>query len=169
MFDEAIAPASGRKEEAMNLVRTRQSHSVPTPVDALEPFRLMRNLLHWDPYRDLGSLAEGVFMPSFDVEETSDAYVFTADLPGIHQEDLDIQVAGNRLTISGHREAKGTKENVRYYSQERTYGKFSRTFTLPEEVESRKVAAELRDGELHLMVPKSPEVRPQKIAISTGK
>ncbi len=152
----------------MNLIRTRQSQSLPVTTDSFEPFRLMRNLLRWDPYRDLAFPAEGgnAFMPSFDVKETTDAYIFTADMPGIQKEELDIQLAGNRLTISGHRETEETKENERFYSQERSFGTFNRTFSLPEEVDSGKVAAELRDGVLHLMIPKSPETRPQKIAIS---
>ena len=151
----------------MNLIRTRESRAIPVQTHVLEPFRLMRNLLRWDPYRDFGFPEEGAgtFLPSFDVKETSDAYVFTADMPGIRKEDLDIQLAGNRLSISGKREAESSSEEGRSYSQERSFGTFSRSFSLPEEVEPAKVAAELRDGVLHLMVPKSPEVRPQKITI----
>ena len=150
----------------MNLIRTREAHAVPTPV--LEPFRLMRNFLRWDPYRELGfpEEATSTFMPSFDVKETPEAYVFTADMPGIRKEDLDLQLAGNRLTISGRRESEAASDEGQIYSQERSFGTFSRTFALPEEVESGKVAAELRDGVLRLRVPKSPEVRPQKISVS---
>ncbi|MDR3672703.1 MAG: Hsp20/alpha crystallin family protein [Holophaga sp.] len=152
----------------MNLIRTRESRAIPVQSNVLEPFRLMRNFLRWDPYRDFSfpEDAAGTFMPSFDVKETSDAYVFTADMPGIRKEDLDIQLTGNRLTISGRREAEGSSDDGQIYSQERSFGTFSRSFSLPEEVESGKVAAELRDGVLHLMVPKSPEVRPQKITVS---
>ncbi len=151
----------------MNLIRTRENRTLPVQTNVLEPFRLMRNLLRWDPYRDFGfnEEAASTFMPSFDVKETADSYVFTADMPGIRKEDLDIQLAGNRLTISGRRESEANSQEGQVYSQERSFGTFSRSFTLPEEVESAKVAAELRDGVLHLMVPKSPEVRPQKIKI----
>ena len=151
----------------MNIIRTRDTRTLPSQANVLEPFRLMRNLLRWDPYRDFPYAEEAVntFMPSFDVRETADTYVFTADMPGIRKEDLDIQLAGNRLTISGRREAESSSHEGQTYSQERSFGTFSRSFTLPEEVESGKVAAELRDGVLHLMVPKSPEVRPQKITI----
>ena len=161
----------GRKEETMNLIRTRQQQNLPVSTDPLEPFRLMRNMLRWDPYREVAFPLEGgnAFMPSFDVKETTDAYVFLADMPGIQKDDLDIQLAGNRLTISGHRETEETSESERFYSQERSFGTFSRTFSLPEEVESGKVVAELRDGVLHLMVPKSPETRPQKIVVSHKK
>ena len=149
----------------MNLIRTRESRAIPFQSAVFEPFRLMRSLARWDPYRDFGfpEDAGSTFLPSFDVQETADGYEFTADMPGIRKEDLDIELAGNRITISGQRkqdESRGTS-----YAQERSFGTFSRSFTLPEEVESAKVAAELRDGVLHLMVPKSPEVRPRKISV----
>jgi HSP20 family protein len=151
----------------MNLIRTRESGFHPLQANALEPFRLMRNLLRWDPYRDfpLADEAASAFMPSFDVKETPDAYVFTADMPGIRKEDLDIQLAGNRLSISGRREAESAGEQGPVYAQERSFGSFSRTFALPEEVESAQVAAELKDGVLQLRVPKSPEVQPRKITV----
>jgi HSP20 family protein len=151
----------------MNLIRTRETRGIPVQGTAFEPFRLMRHLLRWDPYQDFGNPEEaaGTFMPSFEVEETADAYQFTADMPGIARDDLDIQMAGNRLTISGKREADASRSGARFYCQERSYGTFTRTFALPEEVDSGKVVAELRDGVLHLMVPKSPEIRPQKVEI----
>jgi HSP20 family protein len=151
----------------MNFIRTRDTRAIPVQANVLEPFRLMRNLLRWDPYRDFNFPEDtsGSFMPSFDVKETADAYVFTADMPGIRREDLDIQLAGNRLSISGRREVESSGQEGQVYSQERAFGTFTRSFTLPEEVESGKVVAELRDGVLHLMVPKSPEIRPQKITI----
>jgi len=151
----------------MNILRTREHRALPVSNDAFEPFRLMRHFLRWDPYQDLAFPETGAntFMPSFDVEETADSYHFVADMPGIRREDLELQMAGNRLTISGKRETQTGREGGKYYAQERSFGTFTRTFTLPEEVESGKVAAELRDGVLHLMVPKSPEIRPQKITI----
>ncbi len=151
----------------MNLIRTREPQRYSVPAEALEPFRLMRNLLRWDPYREGTFSGEGTaFMPSFDVKETPEAYILTADMPGIRKEDLDIQLAGNRLSISGRREAEGVREGERYYSQERSYGTFNRTFSLPEEVQPGQVTADLREGVLHLTVPKSPEIRPQKITIN---
>jgi HSP20 family protein len=151
----------------MNLIRTRENRTLPVQTNVFEPFRLMRDFMRWDPYREFAFPGEqaSTFLPSFDVKETTDAYQFTADMPGIRKEDLDIQLAGNRLTISGKRECGSTQEEGRVYAQERSFGTFTRSFTLPEEVESAKVAAELRDGVLHLMIPKSPEVRPRKISI----
>lgn len=154
----------------MNILRTRDTRTAyPAALaEAFEPLSLVRNFLRWDPFQDAGSGSPSTnsFLPSFDVKETPDAYHFTADMPGILREDLDIQLAGNRLSISGKREAEERKDGERWYALERTFGTFTRTFTLPEEVEAGKVAAELRDGVLHLMIPKSPEVRPQKISIT---
>lgn len=154
----------------MNMLRTRDTRAPQAAAlaEAFEPLSLVRNLLRWDPFQDAGSGAQGTgtFLPSFDVKETADAYHFTADMPGIRREELDIQLAGNRLSISGRREAEPRKDDERWYALERASGTFSRTFTLPEEVEAGKVAAELRDGVLHLMVPKSPGVRPQKITVT---
>ncbi len=153
----------------MTILRTREPQ-VLNPVAAnLEPFRLMRDFLRWDPLRDLDlSTPNGAFMPSFDVKEGPDAYQFKADLPGIQEADLEISLEGNRLTVSGKREAEAAKEGERWHLAERSQGTFSRTFTLPEEVDSDKVVAELRNGVLTLMVPKRPEVRPKKISVSLG-
>lgn len=153
----------------MNMLRTRETRTpFPALAEAFEPLSLVRNMLRWDPFQEAsyGSQSTSAFLPSFDVKETADAYHFTADMPGIHRDDLDIQMAGNRLSISGKRDLEEKKEGERWYALERSFGSFSRTFTLPEEVEAGKVAAELREGVLHLMVPKSPAVRPQKVTIS---
>src|SRR5438067_13730413 len=78
-----------------------------------DPFRMMREMLRWDPFREMtpytgGGLQEGGlgFVPQFEVKETKDAYIFKADLPGVKEEDLDISLTGNRLTVSGKREAE---------------------------------------------------------------
>lgn len=134
----------------------------------VEPFRLMRDFLRWDPYREAGleyGEASNTFLPSFDVKETSEAYVFKADMPGIRQEDLDIDLTGNRLSIKGRRAAEVKAEGETLHLSERAYGTFARTFTLPEEVLATEVHAELKDGVLFLSIPKRPESKPQKIKI----
>lgn len=84
-----------------------------------------------------------MFAPKFDVRESADSYVFTADLPGIKEDDLDISVTGNRLTVSGRREEEKNQEDDRYYAIERSYGSFSRSFTLPEGYDLDNIDAEL--------------------------
>ena len=153
----------------MTILRTRTPQALPATAASLEPFRLMRDFLRWDPLRDyeLGAPV-AAFMPSFDVKETPDAYQFRVDLPGILEADLEISLEGNRLSVAGKREEDALKEGERIHLAERSHGRFSRTFTLPEDVEGEKVLAELRNGVLTLMVPKRPEVRPRKINVSLG-
>jgi HSP20 family protein len=131
---------------------------------------MMRDVLRWDPFRDVEPTFGGdqSFAPSFDVKETKDAYVFRADLPGVKQEDLEISLTGNRLSISGHREQEKREQNETYYATERSYGSFSRSFTLPDGTDGERVSADLRNGVLVLSVPKKPEVQPKKIAIGVG-
>jgi HSP20 family protein len=93
-----------------------------------------------------------------DVKETKDAYLFTADLPGVKESDLELSLTGNRLTISGTREEE----------HERSYGSFSRTFTLPDGVDPEHVGAELKDGVLRVNIPKKPEMKPKKIELKLG-
>jgi HSP20 family protein len=153
----------------MTILRTLQPQTLPVSAASLEPFRLMRDFLRWDPLRELDlTTPTGAFMPSFDVKEGPDAYLFKADLPGILEADLEINMEGSRLTVSGKRELETIKDGERIHLTERSHGTFSRTFTLPEDVNSEKVVAELRNGVLTLMVPKRPEVRPKKISVSLG-
>lgn len=152
----------------MTILRTRDPQVLPATAASLEPFRLMRDFLRWDPLRDYDLGAPAAFMPSFDVKESPDAYQLKADLPGILEADLEISLESNRLTVAGKREAETAKDGERWHLAERSNGSFSRTFTLPEDVDSEKVVAELRNGVLTLMVPKRPEVRPKKISVSLG-
>ena len=131
-----------------------------------DPFRIMFELMG-EPHRELRPV-EPAFAPSFEVFERKDAYVFKADLPGIKQDDLDITLTENRLAISGKREAEERKEGERFYAYERSFGTFTRSFTLPEGVDAEHVAAELKDGVLTLVVPKKPEVQPKKISIKAS-
>jgi len=152
----------------MSILRTRTPQATPATAATLEPFRLMRDFLRWDPLLDYNLGVPAAFMPSFDVKETPDSYLFKADIPGILEADLEISLEGTRLTVAGKREEEGTKDGERIHLSERSHGNFSRTFTLPEDVEGEKVVAELRNGVLTLMVPKRPEVRPKKINVSVG-
>ncbi len=137
------------------------------------PWQRMRDFLAWDPFQELSRAWPGeqefVFSPAFEVRETNDAYIFKADLPGIHEEDLDINVTGNRLTISGKREAEHRNENDRYYAFECAYGSFSRSFTLPDGVDIDHVKADLKNGVLTLHVAKKAEAQPRKISLGSAK
>lgn len=157
-----------------NLAR-RDNSPMNWTTSGWNPLRVMEGLLNWEPFTSMvppsgAALAQSaaIFLPQFDVHETKDSYVFTADLPGVKQEDLEITFTGNQLLVSGKRDAIELPESDqgRYHLCERTYGRFSRTFTLPEGVNGEQVNAHLEDGVLTLTVGKLPEVQPRRIKLS---
>lgn len=149
-----------------NLIRRSNTGSI-APTRTWDPFEMMRDLIRWDPFAELGVSGgrELQFVPSFEVKETKEAYLFKADLPGVREEDLDISLTGNRLTVSGKREEEHREEDGRYYAYERSYGSFSRSFTLPEGGEVDHAQAGLTNGVLTVTIPKKPEVQPKKIEV----
>jgi HSP20 family protein len=137
----------------------------------LDPFRMMNALLRWDPFRDdLGSVTSlGVeFAPRFDVKETKDAYVLKADLPGVKEDDLEVSLSGNMLTISGKKDEEHEEEGEQYYAMERSHGSFARSFTLPDSTDGEHVTADLKNGVLTVQIPKRPEAQARKIRIGTA-
>src|SRR5512138_772852 len=111
-----------------NLIRTNGGSAQPSRL--LDPFEMMRDLIRWDPLSEVGAGGTRYFpfVPSFEVKETRDAYVFKADLPGVREDDLDINLTGNRLTVSGTRQEEKHEDDDRFYAYERSYGTFSRSF-----------------------------------------
>jgi HSP20 family protein len=151
----------------MNLIH--HERRVPVAGATLEPFGFMRNFLRGDPFRYMEfPEIQSAYLPAFDIKETANGYVFIADLPGVKMEDLDINLTGNRLTITGKRESSERKEGENFFATERSFGSFSRTFSLPEGVDSNGVGAELKNGVLTLTVPKTPEIQPKKITIQAS-
>jgi HSP20 family protein len=156
-----------------NLTRRNSDQDFPSiSRRGMDPLRMMREMFDWDPFREIQTLGRGDirggFLPDFDVIEQKDAYLFKADLPGIKEQDLDVTVSGNRLTVSGKREVEERQDEERYYAIERSYGSFTRAFTLPDDVDAAQVRADLRDGVLTLMVPKRAESQPKKIQVQKG-
>jgi HSP20 family protein len=133
-----------------------------------DPFRIMDALLG-DTFGTVEpwSGPRG-FAPTFEVREAKDAYVFKADLPGIAEKDVEVQMTGNVLTISGERRQESVQEGERYFAIERGYGQFSRSFSLPDGTDAENITADLKDGVLTVRVPKRPEVQAKKIAIGSG-
>ena len=130
----------------------------------------------WDPFA--GLLADYGFPVSryadtynakFEVKETKDAIVLLADVPGIKSEDIDVSYKGNVLTVTGKREQEKTTEDEAFHMVERSYGSFTRSFTLPEGVDAKRLDAELKDGVLTVTLPKVPEAKPQKVTIKATK
>jgi len=146
-----------------NLIR-REPELPATLETRWDPFRVMRELINWEPFAEMLPV-EPVFVPRFEVKEAKDSYVFKADLPGIEEKNLDITLTGNRLTVSGKREAEKKTEEERFYAYERSYGTFTRAFTLPEGADAEHAQAELKAGVLTVVIPKMPEHQPKKIAL----
>lgn len=137
---------------------------------AWDPFRTMRDLMRWDPFSALSALPSpgiAAFAPDFDVKETKESFVFTADMPGVAEKDLHVQLSENRLSVSGRRESEKTEQQETYYATERSYGSFTRSFVLPEGIDANKAHAQLKDGVLSIAIPKRPEAQPRKIAVQS--
>ena len=155
-----------------NIAVQKEAQTKPAaPVTAREwwdPFRTMRELMRWDPFAEVvprWPTEEAAFTAAFEVKETKDAFLFKADLPGIKSEDLDIKLTQNRLSVSGKREAEKTEKGDTFYTFERSFGSFTRSFTLPEGVDAEKIEADLKDGVLTLKLPKKPESLPKQISV----
>lgn len=158
----------------MNDLIVRRTPSTDLPaLTPLHPLRSLRELLSWDPFQEMAPLIPVDIhrvMPPFEVRETKDRFVFMADLPGVEAKDIEILLTGNRLTINGSRIDKVEKgEEGEYYARERTYGRFSRSFTLPEGADLNAVQAHLASGVLTIVFPKVPAVQPKKIPVTVEK
>ncbi|MGH9257084.1 MAG: Hsp20/alpha crystallin family protein [Vicinamibacterales bacterium] len=122
----------------------------------------------WDPIRDLLAIQQRLerfapgpagWVPPFDLHETPDRYVLTAEVPGLQRDDVQVQLHEGRLTVSGARHERAVACE-QYHRVERGHGSFSRTFDLPAPVDRERIAADLRDGVLTITCPKAePDVR----------
>jgi HSP20 family protein len=108
----------------------------------------------------------GVF-PLINLTEDRDKYYVRAELPGVKGDELDIQVTGNNLAISGERKIAAEEEGARYHRREREAGTFSRIIGLPGEVDTEKVEANLKDGILTIEISKAEIAKPKQITVSS--
>jgi len=137
-----------------------------------EPFRVMRDLLRWDPFHEMAPILSNeipAYSPAFEVKESKDSFVFKADVPGVKEQDLEVTTTGNRLTVSGKRESEKEEKEDNYYAFERSYGSFTRSFTLPEQADTVNIHAELKGGELTIVIPKTVAAVAKKIPITGEK
>ena len=107
------------------------------------------------------------FSPAIDVRANEDEIVFVADVPGIKEEDLDVTLEDGVLTIKGQQRFEGTGKEKVWLG--RSYGAFSRSFTLPDTVDPEKLEASLADGVLTVRVAQMPKAKPRKITIAPSK
>jgi HSP20 family protein len=149
---------------------------------------MAKSLVRWDPTDELISLRDamdrlwresfvrpwsrvGTFFGgeslALDMYETGSEVVVEAVLPGVKPEEVDVQVTGNVLTIKGERKEEKKEETAAYIFQERSYGSFCRSLTLPTKVDVDQAKAEFENGVLKLTLPKSEAVKPRSIEIKT--
>lgn len=144
-------------------------------------------IVRWEPLRELSSLQSEMnrlfntafdapasgggarrWVPAMDLVETEDAFVLRADLPGMKQEDVKIEVEDTLLTISGERAAEHEAREQGFYRLERSFGSFSRSLTLPKGVDGDAVKASFANGVLEVRVPKPEQHKPRRIQITVG-
>lgn len=110
----------------------------------------------------------GALGPPVDIKETADKLVFHADLPGFAAEDITLRVENGVLTLEGERKFEDEKNEKSYHRVERSYGRFVRSFSLPGNVDTEKIAAQMTDGVLTVELPKKEEAKPKSIPIGVG-
>jgi HSP20 family protein len=106
--------------------------------------------------------------PLVDVFEDQDGITLKAELPEVDAKDVDIQLEGNTLTLRGERKLEQEQNRDGYHRIERTYGAFSRSFTLPEQVDVEHITAQSKDGVLRIHLPKKAETKPRQIKVVVG-
>lgn len=149
-------------------------------------------IVRWEPFRDLLSLQErmnrmfgeyrgagaapddewalgGSWAPAVDIYEQGNDIVLKAELPGVDPKDVDIRLENNVLTLRGERRFENEVKKENYHRVERSYGTFSRSFTLPSVVNQTGIKADFKDGMLKVVLPKREEAKPKQIEISIAK
>lgn len=144
-------------------------------------------IVRYDPFRDLRTLQEevnrlfstnltrsfgdegigrGAWAPSVDIYENKDQIVLEAELPGMKQEDFDLSIENNVITLRGERRFEKTDESDNYHRVERSYGAFTRSFTLPQTVAADEARAEYSNGVLRVTLPKREETKARRIEVT---
>jgi HSP20 family protein len=150
-------------------------------------------LVRWEPVRELTSLQNEMnrlfntffdtpttgnggngatlrrWIPPMDLVETDEHFVLKADLPGLDEGDVNIEVEDNVLTVSGERKAEHEDKREGYVRVERAYGSFRRSLTLPEGIDPEAVSASFEKGVLEVRIPKPEQRKPRKVAIQVGE
>ncbi|WP_319576234.1 Hsp20/alpha crystallin family protein [uncultured Desulfobacter sp.] len=141
-------------------------------------------LIRWDPSREIDDMFErytkavgqpragsqeviatGDWAPRVDIAETDKAFEIKAEIPDVNKEDVKVTVDNGVLTIRGERKQEKEEKGKKFHRVERYYGIFTRSFTLPDNVDETKVKASFKDGMLNLQIPKSEEAKPKAIEV----
>ena len=136
-------------------------------------------LVRWDPFEEMNrlhdhflggrGLAKQAFRVPVDIREEDDAFYVDAEVPGLSSDDIKVDVEKNVLTLSGERKVEKEEKEGTYRRVERHYGSFSRSFSLPETVDTDSISADLRNGVLSLRLPKKEAPTPRSIAVNVAK
>jgi HSP20 family protein len=132
-----------------------------------EPFSQEVNRL-FNTLFDAGDAQGHRWAPAMDLVEAEDHFVLKADLPGLGEDDVSIEVQDNTLTVSGERKAEHEEREKGWYRVERSFGRFSRSLTLPEGIDPNAIAASFDNGVLEVRIPKPEERKPRRISIKAG-
>lgn len=146
-----------------------------TPRRTLSPAFMVGDMFE-DFDRIVGSLTRPTqmntvgFLPTCDISETKEHYLVSFDMPGVKKEDIKIEVKGNTLLVSGERERVNSElDDEAMIRHERVYGKFERTFELPNSINAEKIEAQYDNGVLNVALPKAEAAKGRSVQIQTGE
>jgi len=136
-------------------------------------------LVRWDPFEEMNRLhdhflggrgpAKQAFQVAVDIREEDDAFYVDAEVPGLAAEDVKVDIEKNVLTLSGERKVVKEETEGTFRRVERQYGSFTRSFTLPETVDTDNISADLKEGLLALRLPKKDAPTPRSISVNAAK
>ena len=126
-------------------------------------------IVGWDAFRDFGFVGEGVWVPPVDIYQSGDhEVVIKAELPDMTREDIDVTVDNGTLTFKGEKKVAADVEEEQFHRVERRYGAFSRSFSLPDTVDTAKVGADYKNGVLTIRLPLREEAKPRQIKVNVA-
>lgn len=148
-------------------IGTRKERNMPGFMKPWEPFRevSLRDAMDRLLEDSVVTPSRAMGMPKIDMKETKDAVQVKAELPGVAEEDIKVEVSDGVLTISGEKKAEKEEEKEGYYYKESFSGSFSRSVSLPSDVKAEKTEAEMDNGVLNITIPKTEAKKPHKIAV----
>jgi HSP20 family protein len=136
--------------------------------------RRMSSLFDWNPLRrsnltnDEESITVAEWAPLVDIAEDDKEYLIKVELPEVQKDDVKVTVESGTLTISGERKAEKEEKGRKFHRVERFYGRFERSFTIPDDAEADNVKAEFKDGVLRVHLAKSEKARPKQIEVKVS-
>ena len=158
------------------------------PLNKTNELDVWRPATRWDPVRELEEMMRGMqrafatwparttdesmtlaeWSPSVDIGENDKEFLVKAELPDVKKEDIKVNVEDGTLCISGERRAVKEEKDMKFHRIERTYGRFERSFSLPDQADADKITSEYKEGILTVHVPKNPSAKPASHLIPVG-